>query len=74
MEPESLVIIRSSKPTLLDQAPKGTLCKVSTPFAPEWELYKQVASNSNYPCWEFIGTVRKDSKDSVVPFSSNLPD
>lgn len=61
MDPDQKVIFRSSKPTILDQAEKGTLCKVSRPFAADCDVYKQISSDSNLPCWEFIGTMKKDS-------------
>ena len=64
MEPESKFIMRSSKPNSYDHAQKGTICKVSQPFAPTWDIYRQTSLDSNLPHWEFIGVVEKDS---VIP-------
>ncbi len=61
MEPESKVILRSSKPNCYDQAERGTVCYVSQPFSPTCDMYRQISFDSNLPCWEFIGIVKKDS-------------
>lgn len=64
MEPESIIIIRSSKPHSYDQAKKGTICKVSKPFSPTCDVYRQISVDSSLPHWEFLGTMKKDS---VIP-------
>jgi hypothetical protein len=64
MEPDSKVIIRSSKPHSYDHAERGTICKVIQPFSPECDVYRQISAHSDVPIWEFIGTMKKDS---VIP-------
>lgn len=64
MEPESIIILRSSKPNIFDQAPRGTICKASKPFSPTCDVYRQTSFDSNLPHWEFVGTM---NKDSVIP-------
>jgi hypothetical protein len=53
-------IIRHSAPSKLDQAPKGTECKVEN--GEEYQLYVQCSSQEEDPQWQLMGTYQKEEK------------
>jgi len=55
------VLMRHSKPSNLDQAPQGSLCKVLKVLSSEYDLYKQIGSDESNPYWELIGTFYENS-------------
>lgn len=61
---DPLHLIRNGKPNKYDQAPQGSLCKVITALSGEYDIYKQISSNTDDPIWELIETFNKDSSIS----------
>lgn len=54
-----ITLIRYSPPSKLDQAPCGTQCKVKSALLGEYEIYQQMNSDEESPCWRLIDTVKK---------------
>lgn len=62
---EIQIILRHAAPSLLDELPYGTACKVSV--EDKFDLYVQVSKHElENPNWMFIGTFDKDVSEFII--------
>jgi len=61
-----MIVIRHSEPTILDELPFGSQCKVPRPNKLSYELYVQTSKDSTNPKWEFGGYFLVAEKDDEV--------
>ena len=65
MSSETQIILRHSAPSLLDNLPYGTACKVLK--EEKFDLYVQTSKNDlEYPNWMFIGAFDKDVGQFII--------
>ena len=49
------ILIRHGKPTKLDHASCGKLCKVCGSLTDKYELYIQAGTDESDPLWQYLG-------------------
>ena len=65
MSNETLIILRHSAPSILDELPYGTACKVIV--EDKFELYVQINKNElQDPNWMFVGIFDKDVGEFII--------
>lgn len=65
MEPRN-VIVRHSKPCVLDENEYGTICICKDSKNDSYELYLQVNNKSTIPKWELMGKFNSNTPQEYI--------
>ena len=58
------VIIRHGVPSILDEAPIGSLCLVKHIY--DMDLYLQINNDSQAPLWELVSNVKLGTEPDII--------